>query len=162
MSTERNYITPQGHARLQHELLQLLDVERPEVVRVVQWAASNGDRSENADYQYGKRRLRQIDRRIRFLTQRLDLAQVVDPLKQDNTEQIFFGASVDLLDENGAQLSIRIVGVDEIDPPRHWISWISPVARALLKARLGDEVTVSAPAGNQVFEVVGIRYENLE
>lgn len=158
----RNYITPQGHARLQRELLRLLDVERPEVVRVVQWAASNGDRSENADYQYGKRRLRQIDRRIRFLTQRLDLAQVIDPLQQPNPDQVFFGATVELIDADGAEQTLRIVGVDEIDPHRGWISWISPVARALLKAREGDEVQVHTPGGQQTLEVTAIRYESLE
>ncbi|NBS98634.1 MAG: transcription elongation factor GreB [Betaproteobacteria bacterium] len=157
-----NYITPQGHARLQRELLHLLDVERPEVVRVVQWAASNGDRSENADYQYGKRRLRQIDRRIRFLTQRLDLAKVIDPLLQPNPDQVFFGATVDLIDANGEEQTVRIVGVDEIDPHRGWISWISPVARALLKAREGDEVQVHTPGGQQTLEVGAIRYESLE
>lgn len=158
----RNYITPQGHARLKRELLQLLDIERPEVVRVVQWAASNGDRSENADYQYGKRRLRQIDRRIRFLTQRLDLAEVVDPAQQPNREQVFFGATVDLIDAQGREQTVRIVGVDEIDPPRCWISWISPVARALLRAREGDEVKVETPGGLQMLEVTAIRYETLE
>lgn len=157
-----NYITPQGHARLQQELLQLLDVDRPEVVRVVQWAASNGDRSENADYQYGKRRLRQIDRRIRFLTQRLDQAQVIDPLQQPNPDRIFFGATVDLINAEGEEQTVRIVGVDEIDPQRGWISWISPVARALLKAQEGDEVRVNAPGGVQVLEVTGVRYESLD
>ncbi len=141
-----NYITPQGQARLQQELLQLLDVERPEVVRVVQWAASNGDRSENADYQYGKRRLR----------------QVIDPLQQPNPDRVFFGATVDLINAGGEEQTVRIVGVDEIDTQRGWISWISPVARALLKAQEGDEVRVIAPGGVQVLEVTGIRYESLD
>lgn len=157
MST-KNYITPPGYARLKQELLHLIDVERPEVVRIVSWAASNGDRSENGDYLYGKKRLREIDRRIRFLTQRLDIAEVVDPARQENFEQVFFGATVRYCDETGAQTTVTIVGVDEIDPLQSSISWVSPVARALLKAREGDVVKVSSPQGWRELEVIEIRY----
>ena len=136
----RNYITPAGHARLKAEFDQLMRTERPQVVEIVAWAASNGDRSENGDYLYGKKRLREIDRRIRFLTKRLDIAEVVDPLRQTNTEQVFFGATVTLCDEQGEEQCYQIVGVDETDLARGRISWISPLARALLKAREGDVV----------------------
>ena len=158
MST-KNYITPQGYARLKQELLHLIDVERPEVVRVVSWAASNGDRSENGDYLYGKKRLREIDRRIRFLTQRLDIAEVVDPAQQQNLEQVFFGATVRYCDETGEETIVTIVGVDEFDSLQGSISWVSPVARALLKAREGDVVKVSSPQGWRELEIVEIRYE---
>ncbi|MFZ9407322.1 MAG: transcription elongation factor GreB [Burkholderiaceae bacterium] len=157
---ERNYITPQGHARLKSELLQLLDQERPEVVRVVSWAASNGDRSENGDYLYGKKRLREIDRRIRFLTRRLDKAEVVDPLNQVGNDQIFFGATVSYLQSDGIERTVRIVGVDEVDPLRGLISWISPVARALIKAREGDTVALNTPSGPLELEVLSVRYES--
>ena len=156
----KNYITAQGHARLRAELLQLLDVERPEVVRTVSWAASNGDRSENGDYIYGKRRLREIDRRIRFLTKRLDIAEVVDPARQDNVDQVFFGATVTYLRNGGQEETVTIVGVDEVDPPKGRVSWVSPVAKALLKAREGDVVTLRTPAGVDELEVVGIAYGN--
>ncbi len=140
----RNYMTPGGFARLKDELSRLTDKERPEVVTTVAWAASNGDRSENADYLYGKKRLREIDRRIRFLIKRLDRAEVVDPLARrdaDNADQIFFGATVKVSNRRGEERTISIVGVDEIDTTRGYISWVSPMARALIKAREGDSVT---------------------
>jgi transcription elongation factor GreB len=155
----RNYITPAGYARLRSELLRLLDVERPEVVRTVTWAASNGDRSENADYTYGKRRLREIDRRVRFLTRRLERAEVVDPARQQELDQVFFGATVTYLQSDGVERTVQIVGVDEVDPLAGRISWVSPVARALLKAREGDTVSVQTPAGPMTLEVLGVRYE---
>lgn len=154
----KNYVTPAGHARLKGELTQLLDVERPEVVRTVAWAASNGDRSENADYIYGKRRLREIDRRIRFLIKRLDIAEVVDSAKQENTDQVFFGATVTVRDVDGAENRYRIVGMDEVDPSKGDVSWISPVAKALLKARLGDTVAIQTPGGVRELEITGIEY----
>jgi transcription elongation factor GreB len=154
----RNYITPAGHARLKTELLGLLDVERPEVVRVVSWAASNGDRSENGDYLYGKKRLREIDRRIRFLTRRLDRAEVVDPLQQAGNDQIFFGATVNYLQSDGVERTVRIVGIDEVDPLNGQISWISPVARALIKAREGETVTLITPAGRLELEILSVAY----
>jgi transcription elongation factor GreB len=154
----KNYITPAGHARLKAELTQLLDVERPEVVRTVAWAASNGDRSENADYIYGKRRLREIDRRIRFLIKRLDIAEVVDSGKQENPEQVFFGATVTVADRDGAEHRYRIVGMDEVDPSRGDVSWISPVAKALLKARLGDTVVIQTPGGVRELDIVDVKY----
>lgn len=155
----RNYITPAGHRRLKEELLQLIDVDRPEVVRTVAWAASNGDRSENGDYIYGKKRLREIDRRIRFLTKRLDIAEVVDPAARDATDQIYFGATVRYAGGDGRQNSITIVGIDEVDPAHGRVSWISPIARALLKAREGDVVTLRTPAGNETLEVLEVRYD---
>ena len=155
----RNYITPAGHARLKTELLQLLDVERPEVVRIVSWAASNGDRSENGDYLYGKKRLREIDRRIRFLTRRLDRAEVVDPSQQAGNDQIFFGATVTYLQSDGVERTVRIVGIDEVDPLNGQISWISPVARALIKAREGDTVSLQTPAGKLELDILAVTYE---
>jgi len=154
----RNYITPAGHARIRAELLQLLDVERPEVVRIVSWAASNGDRSENGDYLYGKKRLREIDRRIRFLTRRLDRAEVVDPLQQAGNDQVFFGATVTYLQSDGVERTVRIVGVDEVDPLHGQISWISPVAKALIKAREGDTVGLVTPAGRLELTIVNVSY----
>jgi len=154
----RNYITPAGHGRMKAELLQLLDVERPDVVRIVSWAASNGDRSENGDYLYGKKRLREIDRRIRFLTRRLDRAEVVDPLQQAGNDQVFFGATVNYLQSDGVERTVTIVGVDEVDPLNGRISWISPVARALIKAREGDTVTLMTPAGRLGLEILEVRY----
>lgn len=153
----KNYITPAGHARLKNELQDLLDRERPEVVRTVAWAASNGDRSENADYQYGKRRLRQIDSRIRFLTKRLDIAEIVDPARS-GVEQVFFGATVTYADSKGVERTVSIVGQDEVDPARGHISWISPVARALNKAREGDIVTLRTPGGVEELEILEVRY----
>jgi transcription elongation factor GreB len=159
----KNYITPSGYKRLKDEALHLLDKERPEVVRVVQWAASTGDRSENADYIYGKRRLREIDRRIRFLTKRLDLAEVVDPTARDeDTDQVFFGATVTLADEDGSENIYTIVGIDEADVTRGRISWISPLARALLKRREGEQITFKAPGGDQVLEIVGVEYNPID
>jgi transcription elongation factor GreB len=154
----KNYITTAGYAALKSELLHLLDVERPEVVRVVSWAASNGDRSENGDYLYGKRRLREIDRRIRFLTKRLDLAEVVDPTVHGDSDQVFFGATVTYVNQTGVERTITIVGVDEVDPLRGKISWIAPVARALTKARVGDVVQLQAPGGLEELEVLEVHY----
>jgi transcription elongation factor GreB len=156
----KNYITPAGHARLKIELQRLLDKERPELVKVIAWAASNGDRSENADYIYGKRRLREIDRRIRFLTQRLDIAEVIDPARPGG-EQVFFGATVRYRDGKGIERTVSIVGQDEVDTPRGRISWISPVARALTKARAGDSVELRTPAGREELEVLELRYVDL-
>lgn len=166
----RNYMTPAGHERMKAELLHLLDVERPEVVRIVSWAASNGDRSENGDYLYGKKRLREIDRRIRFLTKRLDRAEVVDPAQQAELEQVFFGATVCYLRRPAgakpgpadSEETITIVGIDEVDPPRRRVSWISPIARALVKAREGDVVTLRTPAGVDELEVIEIRYDPVD
>ena len=158
----RNYITPGGYARLKDELEHLLRRERPHIVEVVHWAASNGDRSENGDYLYGKKRLREIDRRIRFLTRRLDLAEMVDPARQGNTEQVFFGATVTVCDEQGEESTYQIVGVDETDFARNRISWISPLARALLKAREGDVVRFQSPAGWREIEIIGIAYVPIE
>jgi transcription elongation factor GreB len=158
----KNYITPAGYQRIKNELLQLIDVERPEVVRVVHWAASNGDRSENGDYIYGKRRLREIDRRIRFLTKRLDLAEVVDPSAHHGSDQIFFGATVTYENQAGEQVTVTIVGIDEIDPLNGKISWISPVARALTKAREGDSVMLQTPGGVEELEVLEVSYPERE
>lgn len=156
-----NYITPGGHARLRSELLRLLDVERPEVVSVVSWAASNGDRSENGDYIYGKRRLREIDRRIRYLTKRLENAEVVDPATREATDQVFFAATVTYANAAGEEVTVRIVGLDETDLGRGHISWISPVARALIKAREGDTVALVTPGGREELEILEVRYEEI-
>ena len=155
----KNYMTPAGHARLREELKHLLDEERPEVVRTVAWAASNGDRSENGDYIYGKRRLREIDRRIRFLTKRLDNAEVIDPSAREATDQVFFGATVTYVDGAGEERTVTIVGMDEVDPRRSRVSWIAPVARALIKARVGDVVSFESPRGLEELEIVDVRYE---
>jgi transcription elongation factor GreB len=155
-SGAKNYITPAGHKRLRDELLHLIDEERPEVVRLVSWAASNGDRSENGDYIYGKRRLREIDRRIRFLTKRLDLAEVVDSSQQQNIDQVFFGATVEYATSDGDEHTVTIVGVDEVDLDHGRVSWISPIARALLKARIGDAVTLHTPAGPEQIDVLDV------
>ncbi len=154
----KNYITPTGYARLRGELMTLLDVERPKVVETVSWAAKNGDRSENGDYLYGKKRLREIDRRIRFLTKRLDIAEVSDPALHHGSDQVFFGATVTYADEQGAERTITIKGIDEADNLAGEVSWVSPIARALLKAREGDEVTLVTPKGAQRVEVIGVRY----
>ncbi len=154
----RNYITPQGYARLRTELLQLIDEERPKVVEVVHWAASNGDRSENGDYIYGKKRLREIDRRIRFLTKRLEIAEVTDPAVHHGNDQVFFGASVTYSDESGQERTITIMGIDEADSAQGQVSWVSPIARALLKAREGDVVKLVTPMGAQEIEVLEVRY----
>ena len=158
----KNYMTPVGHARLKAELEHLLKVERPKVVDVVHWAASNGDRSENGDYIYGKKRLREIDRRIRFLTKRLDNSLVVDPLLREATDQVFFGATVSIADEQGQEQTYTIVGVDETDISRGHISWISPLARALIKAREGDTVRFQSPMGQREIEIVEVRYLAIE
>ena len=157
----KNYVTPAGYARLREELMSLLDVERPKVVEVVSWAAKNGDRSENGDYLYGKKRLREIDRRIRYLTKRLEAAEVVDPATREETDQVFFGATVTYATREGDEQTVRIVGIDEMDPGRHYVSWISPVARALIKAREGDTVHLHTPAGEQEIEILEVRYEEI-
>ncbi|HYG90817.1 MAG TPA: transcription elongation factor GreB [Azospirillum sp.] len=154
----KNYITPAGFQRLQDELKHLLRVERPKVVEVVSWAAGNGDRSENGDYIYGKKRLREIDRRIRFLTKRLEIAEVVDPRQQKNRDRVFFGSTVTYANEDGAERTVTIVGIDEADLDKGQVSWISPIARALLKAQEGDTVELRTPAGVESIEVVEIRY----
>ena len=154
----KNYITPAGYERLRSELLGLIDDERPKVVEVVHWAASNGDRSENGDYHYGKKRLREIDRRIRFLTQRLEIAVISNPEIHHGTDQIFFGAEVTYADAMGGERTITILGIDEADSAAGQVSWISPIARALLKARVGDEVQLVTPQGPQVIEIVAVRY----
>jgi len=158
----KNYITPAGYARLKNEALQLLNDERPALTKVINWAASNGDRSENADYIYGKKRLREIDKRIRFLTKRMEAAEIVDPATREDCDQVFFGATVSVLDENGVSHLLRIVGIDETDTSKGRISWISPMAKALLKSRAGDVVVVKTPAGNQEWEVEEVRYEAIE
>lgn len=154
----KNYITPQGYARLRAELLQLIDDERPKVVEVVHWAASNGDRSENGDYLYGKKRLREIDRRIRFLTKRLEIAEVTDPSVHQGGDQVFFGATVTYAEESGQERTVTILGIDEADSAQGQVSWISPIARALLKAREGDVVKLVTPAGVQEVEVLRVGY----
>jgi len=158
-SGTRNYITPGGHARLMDEFLWLMNRERPQVTATVSWAASNGDRSENGDYIYGKKRLREIDRRIRFLTRRLDIAEIIDPAapREDET-RIFFGATVRFANQAGEEKTVSIVGVDEIDTARGYISWVSPVARALIKAREGEVVMLHAPAGIEELEVLEVKY----
>jgi transcription elongation factor GreB len=161
----RNYMTPGGHARLTRELDHLVSKERPELVATVSWAAGNGDRSENGDYIYGKKRLREIDRRIRFLVRRLDDAEVVDPAAprdEDAQSRIYFGATVTVANAAGSERTISIVGIDEIDTQRGYVSWISPMARALLKAREGDTVTLRTPGGVEELEVVAVRYGPLD
>jgi len=157
----RNYMTPGGFARMRRELDLLLSKERPERVATVAWAAGNGDRSENGDYIYGKKRLREIDRRIRLLVRRLDNAEVVDPAMardEDAASRVYFGATVTVADARGDERTLSIVGIDEIDTARGYISWISPMARALLKAREGDTVTVRTPGGIEELDVVDVRY----
>jgi len=154
----KNYITPQGYQRLRDELFALIDTERPQIVDIVHWAASNGDRSENGDYLYGKKRLREIDRRIRFLTKRLEIAEVVDPTVHAGSEQVFFGATVTYAEDDGEERSVTIMGIDEANSAQGEVSWISPVARALLKARVGDEVTLQTPGGVRLLEVLEVRY----
>ena len=154
----KNYMTPEGHRRMQEELRHLLREERPKTVDIVAWAAGNGDRSENGDYLYGKQRLREIDRRIRFLTKRLETAAVVEPHQQTRRDQVFFGASVTYANQHGAEKTVTIVGIDEADLDRGRISWVSPVARALIKAREGDVVELRTPAGVEPIEIVEIRY----
>jgi len=154
----RNYITPTGYAALRSELATLMLEERPAMVKIVSWAASNGDRSENGDYLYGKKRLREIDRRMRFLTKRLEIAEVVDPSSQPNQDQIFFGATVIYSDADGAEHTVTIVGVDEAEPLKGKISWISPVARALIKSKEGETVTLRTPSGVHELDILEIIY----
>ena len=154
----KNYITPDGYAILRAELLDLIDSERPKIVDIVHWAASNGDRSENGDYIYGKKRLREIDRRIRFLTQRLEIAEISQPSIHHGSDQVFFGATVGYMNDLGAAHTVTILGVDEANTALGQISWVSPVARALLKSRVGDEVTLVTPQGVQLLEVLKVDY----
>ncbi len=156
----RNLITPAGLARLNEERHSLLRVERPKVVETVSWAAGNGDRSENGDYIYGKKRLREIDRRIRHLTKRIESAEPVDPLKQKNREQVFFGATVTYVDSDDQERTVRIVGIDEASSDDGRISWISPVARALMRAQVGDIVELRTPVGPESIEVTRIEYRD--
>lgn len=158
----KNYITPKGFERLKSELHDLLHKKRPELTAVIAWAAGNGDRSENADYIYGKRRLREIDRRIRFLSKRLELSEIVDPAQRNGTtDQVFFGATVTIRDEEGEEKTYAIVGIDEIDLPKNHISWTSPLARALFKSRVGDVVTFQSPKGPREMEVMEITYQTI-
>jgi len=158
VSTTPNYLTPQGYAALTDERNQLLKVERPKTVEIVSWAASNGDRSENGDYIYGKRRLREIDRRLRFLSKRLELAKIVDSSAQMTQDQVFFGATVTLVDQEGHEQTLRIVGVDETHLGPNYISWVSPIARALIKSREGDSVTFESPSGIRTVEIIRVSY----
>ena len=157
-SGSKNYMTPAGYARLRDELLQLMDEERPKVVEAVHWAAKNGDRSENGDYLYGKKRLREIDRRIRFLTKRLEIAEVTDPSVHHGSDQVFFGATVRYVDETGGERSVTILGIDEADSAKSQVSWISPIARALLKSREGDVVKLVTPGGTHEVELLSVSY----
>ena len=154
----KNYITPQGYAVLRDELFDLIDNERPRIVDIVHWAASNGDRSENGDYHYGKKRLREIDRRIRFLTKRLEIAEITDPSNHHGKDQVFFGATVTYVDEADVERTVTILGIDEADSLKAEVTWVSPIARALLKAREGDVVKLVTPVGVQEVEVVEVRY----
>jgi transcription elongation factor GreB len=156
----KNYMTPGGHRRMQEELRRLMREERPKVVEVVAWAAGNGDRSENGDYIYGKKRLREIDGRVRFLSKRLESAEIVDPGQQKNRDQVFFGATVTYADRRGGEKTITIVGIDEADLDQGQVSWISPIARALLKAHAGDVVELHTPSGIEPIEIVEIRYRD--
>jgi len=158
----RNYMTPQGYSRLKSELKQLLHQERPELVKVIAWAASNGDRSENGDYIYGKKRLREIDRRIRYLTKRLESAVVVDPAARGETEQIYFGATVTYATRSGEERTVTIVGMDEVDPARGRVSWISPIAKALLRKQPGDTLRLATPGGLEEIEVIDVAYTALD
>lgn len=156
----KNYMTQAGFEALRREYRELLHVERPKIVEVVAWAAGNGDRSENGDYLYGKKKLREIDRRVRFLSKRLEIAEVVDPAQRTNFDQVFFGATVTYVREDDSEHTITIVGIDEADVDRAQVSWISPIARALLKARVGDTVDIRTPAGKETIEVLKIVYES--
>lgn len=154
----KNYMTPAGWARLQAELKQLAEVERPQVVETVHWAAKNGDRSENGDYIYGKKRLREIDRRVRFLTKRLEIAEVVDPSVHHGSDQVFFGATVRYAEEDGSERTVTIKGVDEADVGQAEVSWISPIARVLMRSHEGDVLTLQTPAGPREIEVLAVLY----
>lgn len=158
---QRHYMTPGGHRRLCDELEYLVKTERPKIVEIVSWAASNGDRSENGDYLYGKKRLREIDRRIRFLMKRMENAHIIDPGLQQHRDQVFFGATVVVCDENGTERTYSIVGIDEADPTKGWISWVSPLAKALLKLREGDIARFASPLGERELEVVEVVYQTL-
>ena len=159
--TLKNYITPSGMERLKDEALHLIDVERPELVKVIHWAASNGDRSENGDYIYGKKRLREIDKRIRLLTKKLDNAIVIDPEKREKTDQVFFGATVSFQRGDLSNDTISIVGVDEADAKKGLISWISPLATSLLKARAGDTVYLYTPSGQETLKLITVQYKHI-
>ena len=154
----KNYITPLGYSVLRAELFELIDNERPRIVEIVHWAASNGDRSENGDYHYGKKRLREIDRRIRFLTKRLEISEITDPSNHHGKDQVFFGATVTYVDEADVERTVTILGIDEADSLKAEVTWVSPIARALLKAREGDVVKLVTPVGVQEVEVVEVRY----
>ena len=154
----KNYITPGGYRRLQEELARLWKEGRPPVVTTVAWAAGDGDRSENGDYLYGKKRLREIDRRIRYLTKRLEAAEVVDPATREETDQVFFGATVTCANEKGEERTVKIVGVDEVDLSKGHVSWISPIARAVMRAFEGDVVKMRTPAGEEEIEIVKVEY----
>jgi len=158
----KNYMTPAGYAQLDAEFNHLWKIERPALVETISWAASNGDRSENGDYIYGKKRLREVDRRIRFLSKRLEHAEVVDPVTREKTDQVFFGATVTVADSDGRESTYAIVGLDEADAGRGRIAWVSPMARALLKAREGDTVTVQTPEGRREVEIVEVRYQAID
>lgn len=158
----KNYMTPAGYAKLDAEFNHLWKIERPKLVETISWAASNGDRSENGDYIYGKKRLREVDRRIRFLSKRLEHAEVVDPATREDTDQVFFGATVTVADAEGAESTYAIVGLDEADAGRGRIAWISPMARALLKAREGDTVNVHTPDGRREVEIIDVRYQAID
>ena len=158
----KNYMTPAGYAQLDAEFNQLWKVERPKLVETISWAASNGDRSENGDYIYGKKRLREVDRRIRFLSKRLEHAEVVDPATREETDQVFFGATVTVADPDGRESTYAIVGIDEADAGRGRIAWISPMARALMKAREGDTVSVQTPDGRREVDIVEVRYQSID
>jgi len=154
----RNYLTPAGYQRLRDELFALFDVESPRIAETVHWAASNGDRSENGDYLYGKKRLREIDRRIRFLTKRLDIAEVADPTVHHGSDQVFFGATVTYVNQDDVERTVTIKGIDEVDNLQGEVSWISPIARALLKSRVGDEIQLMTPGGLEQVEVLAVSY----
>jgi transcription elongation factor GreB len=157
----KNYMTPGGWRRMRDEASWLVKTERPQVTSVVSWAAKLGDRSENADYQYGKKRLREIDRRIRYITKRLENAEVVDPATREETDQVFFGATVVYANKAGEEKMLRIVGIDEMDASRQHVSWISPIARAFIKCREGDTVTLRTPGGDEELEILEVRYEEI-
>ena len=154
----KNYITPEGYTRIKGELLDLIDNQRPKVVETVHWAASNGDRSENGDYIYGKKRLREIDRRIRFLTKRMEIAEISNPSVHFGSDQVFFGATATYADGAGLARTVTILGIDEADSAMHQVSWVSPIARTLLKARVGDVLKLVTPAGTEEIEVLGVTY----
>lgn len=156
----KNYITPLGAKKLREEQKRLLDIERPEVVRVVSWAASNGDRSENGDYLYGKKKLREIDKRVRFLSKRLEMAEIIDP-RAIKSEKVLFGATVTVLDSSDKKHHYSIVGVDEIDIQKGRISWLSPIGKALLQNKVGDVITIRTPKGEEELEILAVKYEEI-